>query len=170
MSLVPVESIKNPKLLVSPPRWVWISVISLQLLIFCALFFIPIGSMPVKGTLLALYAIVIMALVKKAKKTNYLVTMQVNRDGVYFQTDMKNHYFFVPWRCVGIIEKAAFPLDKRGLRFEITGEYSKSIRNANSIGNVMTEKQRTFVYTLPQLNDRDKLIERMNYFRRPIFQ
>lgn len=95
--------------------------------------------------------------------------MQVNRDGVYFQTDKIHHYFFVPWRSIGKIEKAAFPLNSRAIRFEITSEYASSVRSSDLLGNVLAEGDKVFIYTSPQLHNRDKLIDKMLDFKRPVF-
>jgi hypothetical protein len=155
---------------VAPPKWVMTIVASLFLLVYVALFFIPLDSMPLKIAILGLYGILLLALIYKVRSGNYLVTMQINRDGVYFQTDKAQNYFFVPWRCIGAIEKAAFPLNSRGLRFEITGEYKNIVRDIDFVVNVMSVEEKIFIYTIPQLNDRDKLIEKMIHFRDPIFK
>lgn len=170
MSLVSAESIKTPKMEVAPPKWIMIIVASLFSLVFVALFFIPIDSTPLKIALVGIYGVVLFAIINRAWRGNYLVTMQANRDGIYFQTDKAQSYFFVPWRCIGTIEKAAFPLNSRGLRFEITGEYKNIVRDIDSVGNVMSVDEKIFVYTIPQLNDRDKLIEAMIHFRDPVFK
>ena len=89
----------------------------------------------------------------------------MNKKGVYFQTKNINKYFFVPWINVGVIEKANFPLNKRGLRIEITGEYSTLLQNNNYVGNVKNENNRTYVYTITQLLNRDKLIQKFSRLR-----
>ena len=170
MSLVSAESIPSPKIEVAPPKWALMIVASLFLLIFVALIFIPIDSAPLKIGVISIYGVVLLALVNRARGGRYLVTMQVNRDGVYFQTDQPQRYFFVPWRCIGAIEKAAFPLNSRGLRFEIIGEYKNIARDIDFVGNVMSVEEKVFIYTIPQLNDRDKLIEKMIHFRDPVFK
>jgi len=155
---------------VAPPKWVMMIGASLFLLIFVALFFIPIDRTPLKIGIIGIYGIVLLALINRARGGNYLVTMQANRDGVYFQTDEVQSYFFVPWRCIGAIEKAVFPLNSRGLGFEITGEYKNIVRDIDFVGNVMSVEEKIFIYTIPQLNDRDKLIEKMVHFRDPVFK
>ncbi|MEJ2691841.1 MAG: hypothetical protein P8166_02010 [Candidatus Thiodiazotropha sp.] len=170
MSLVSVETIKTPKMAVAPPKWLMVIVASMFLLIFVALFFIPIDSTPLKIAIIGVCGVVLLAIANRARGGNYLVTMQANRDGVYFQTDRDQSYFFIPWRCIGAIEKAAFPLNSRGLRFEITGEYKNIVRDTDLVGNVMSMEEKIFIYTIPQLNDRDKLIEKIIHFRDPVFK
>jgi hypothetical protein len=170
MSLVPVKSIKTPKLVVTSPKWVKVAVGSVLVLLFIALFLIPLNSTPIKVGIAGLYVAVIFSVFKKVRDTIYAVTMQANRDGVYFKSDRAKYYYFVPWRCIGRIEKAAFPLNARALRLEITGEYRSGVQTNDSIGNVMSVEDRLFIYRNPQLNDRDKLIDKLLYLKRPLYQ
>lgn len=170
MSLVPAKSIKTPKLKVTPPLWVKIAVGSALLLVFLAMFFLPAGLGFLRTVILSAYGMVLVVIVIRALDKNYLVTVQANRDGLYFQSKRTSRYFFVPWRCIGVIEKAEFPLNKRAIRIEVTGDYKGSISRTEHIGNVLSVEDRIFIYTAPQLNDRLMLIDEMNRFRRPVFE
>jgi len=170
MSLVPVKSIKSPKLEISPPGWLRITIGGIVALVYAVLLFLPIPIPFLKAVFLGLYTALLLVLAKRLRDRNNLVTLQANRDGVYFQTDLKDRYFYVPWRHIGKIEKAGFPLHSHALRVEILGEYRAPLRNSGHVDYVMSQDDRTFVYTLPQWNDRNRLMERMDYFRRPAFQ
>ena len=166
MTLVSSAQIGTPKITVSPPFWA---------LLFCWVVFIAIlitltqmnvTEVFVKYALIGICVLLMFGVLRNQLKGNFLATLQANKDGLYFQTSDTNQYFYVPWNNVGIIEKAIFPLNSRGLRIEITGETVVSLESTNHVGNVRTEKGRTFVYTIPQLRDRDKLIDQFMFLKK----
>ncbi|MBI1424758.1 MAG: hypothetical protein GC149_15035 [Gammaproteobacteria bacterium] len=163
MPLIAANEISEPRLKVSPPA----AVFALVWIIFVAILFVFLMAPDsfVKYSLVAVWGLVLLAVLRKQLMGNYLVTLQANRDGLYFQTSKANQYFHAPWKNVGQIEKTLFPLNSKGLRVEITGDLVESIKHAEDAGNVGTEGGRTFIYTIPQLNNRDKLIKRLESFR-----
>lgn len=170
MSLVSAKSIKRPHMKVTPPRWVKITLGSLLIMVYLAVAFVPsLGAAP-KISIMSLFGILLLAGARKALGNGSWETMRINRDGIYFKTDEPRTYFFVPWRCVGSIEKAPFALHKRTLRIEITGDYKSSVSNTARVANVMSVGDKLYVYTLPRLNDRDRLIEKMLNYKRPVFE
>ena len=170
MSLISAKSIKKPNLKVTPPLWVKITLGSILILVCLAIFLSPSLGSGLKTTILSIYTVVLLVLAVKALDKDYLVTMRVNRDGIYFKSDKARSYFFVPWRCVGSLEKAPFPLNKRTLQIEITGDYKNSIGNSEHVANVMWVGDKIYVYAIPQLNNRDRLIEKMLNYKRPVFE
>lgn len=165
MNLVSAEQIASPKLKVTPPWWIMFFFWGVAIAILVLVFLLPISNMLIKYVVIGTYALVLLGLVRNQFKRNFLVTMQANRHGLYFQTDDIDQYFFVPWKNVGQIEKAIFPVNRRGLRIEITGKLSDIVKNSNEPGNVMTENGCTYIYTLVQLHNRDGLIQKIQTLR-----
>jgi hypothetical protein len=165
MSLVSAESIKEPKIEVTLPIWLKVVVGLILALLFVGVASAPIASNPIKLTILGLYSVILLGLANKTLKGNYLVTLKANNDGLYFQTSEANTYFHVPWSSIGVIEKAIFPLNSRGIRVEVTSDYKAIVKNTEYIGNVIEIENRLFIYTIPQLNDRDKLIDKLLSFK-----
>lgn len=165
MNLIDSAKIREPKIRVSPPTWVfalfWITFIA----IFYAFSQAKIENVFFRYLLMAVCGLAMFGVLRNQIRGDYLVTLQASREGLYFQTDNANQYYFVPWKNVGNIEKAMFPVNRRGLRVEITGDLVPSIITSKDIGNVRTDGHRTFIYTIPQLHDRDRLIEQIESLR-----
>ena len=161
MSIVFSKDIEEPKILVTPPKLVKAIVFGLLLILFVAIACLPMDSIALKIGILLAYGLVLLGIYRNICYGNYLVTMQGNSEGLFFQTDDKKKYFHVPWVFVGAIEKTTFPLNSRGLRIEVIGEYKKIVANTVAIGNVRNIENKIFIYTTPQLMDRDKLIDRL---------
>jgi len=165
MTLVSSAQISAPKIKVSPPFWV----LALFWIIFTIILFAltrqQVTDVVVKYVLVGICGLLMLGVLRKQLKGNYLVTIQANNDGLYFQARDNNQYFYVLWKNVGVMEKTIFPLNSRGLRIEITGESIEPILGTNHVGNVRTESGRTFVYTIPQLRNRDKLIDQLSSLR-----
>ena len=125
----------------------------------------PIESIAIKGAMAAVIALILIGIIKNQKKGNYLATMQANNAGLYFQTGKQNQYYYVPWKYIGVLEKAVFPLNSRGLRIEVIGEESKKLQDLNQVGNIREENGRIYIYTIPQLRDRDKLLDALMRFK-----
>ena len=165
MSLIAAAQISEPKLKVSPPAWVFVFVWAIFVAIFIFFYAAQPANPYVKYSLEAVWGLAMLGVVRNQLKGNYLVTLQANSAGLYFQTSDANQYFYVPWKNVGQIEKAIFPLISRGMRIEITGDSARSVANSDDVGNVRIEGGRTFVYTIPQLHHRDRLIKQLESFR-----
>jgi hypothetical protein len=165
MSLVSAENIEEPKIKVTPPVWVkaFVGLFLAFLLVIIA--GSPIDSVPLKFTILFLYSAVLLRVIRKHIKGNYLVTMQANHHGVYFQTTEEKTYYHLPWSGVGVIEKTIFPLNSRGIRVEVTGDYMAIVKSTDQIGNVKEIENKLYIYTITQLNDRDILIEKLLRFK-----
>jgi len=165
MTLVSSAQIGTPKITVSPPFWAMLFFWVVFIAILITLTRLNVTEVFVKYTLIGVCVLLMFGVLRNQLKGNYLVTLQANKDGLYFQTSDTNQYFYVPWNNVGIIEKTLFPLNSRGLRIEITGETVVPIKSTNHVGNVRTENGHTFVYTIPQLHNRDKLIDQFMFFK-----
>jgi hypothetical protein len=164
MRLVQSNEISEPKLVVALPKFVlqifiviWLSAIALAI-------FLPIES-TAKYIIIFTLIVISLGVIKNHKNGNYLATMQANNEGLYFQTEHQNQYYYIPWKYIGSLEKTNFPLNHRGLRIEIIGEGSEILRTIDHVGNVIEENGRTYIYTIPQLRDRDKLIDDIENFR-----
>ena len=164
MTLVSSKEISKPKLEVTPPVLLKVAIgcVLLAVLVFFVL--IPMNSL-IKTVILLVYGIVLFLFIKKLSGGDYLVTMQANGDGLYFQTHRENDYFHLPWEFVGKIEKALFSVNSQGIRIEVTGDYQSVVRTTDAIGNVRIDKDKMYIYTLPQLLDRDKLINNLLEFK-----
>lgn len=165
MNIVSSKTIHPPKIKVSPPLWIMISFGLAWAAAFVLLMQLAITNIPVKYGIVGIFTLVTLGILRNMFKGNFLTTMQANKDGVYFQTDNTNQYLYVPWENVGQIEKAIFPLNKRGLRIEITGDDIDLVKTSKDIGNIKTENGRTYIYTIPQLRDRDELIKKLESLR-----
>lgn len=164
MTLTTSTQIRAPKIKVSPPPWVWIIFWLISIAVLAALSQLPSENAILKYAVFGIYGLVLIGVIRNQLKGNFLVTLQANQDGLYFQTSDTDKYFYVPWSNVGLIENAVFPLNSRGIRIEITGELADTIKNSTEIGNVRTENGCTYVYTIPQLRNREKVIEQLNAF------
>jgi hypothetical protein len=165
MNLVTSAQIGAPKLKVSPPSWVLVLFWAVSIAVLVALSQLAVTDIIVKYVLIGICSLVMLGVLRNQLKGNFLVTIQANKDGLYFQTSDTNQYFCVPWKNVGLIEKAIFPLNSRGLRIEVTGELVEQIKNSKKIGNVKAENGHTFIYSIPQLRNRDRLIEQFESFK-----
>jgi len=165
MTLVSSAQISAPKIIVSPPLWALMFFWVVFSVILFALTRPYVTEVFVKYALIGIWCLSMFGVLRNQLKGNYLATMQANNDGLYFQTRDTNQYFYVPWKNVGVMEKAIFPLNSRGLRIEVIGETVEPIKNTKHVGNVRTENGLTFVYTIPQLRDRDKLIKQLLLFK-----
>lgn len=170
MNLVTSEQISPPKITVGPPLWAVILFWLLSLAVLVMITQLPLGTIIIKYALLGIYGIVLLGVLRNQLKGHVLVTLQANNDGLYFQTNDTNQYCYVPWRNVGLIEKAIFPLNRRGIRIEVTGDLVEEIKSGTEVGNVRTEKGRTFIYTIPQLRNRERLIKQFESFKRAVTQ
>lgn len=164
MNLVDVTQIASPKITVSPPFWAMALFWIVSVAVLAVLGYLPVVD-GIKYVLIGIYGLVLLGLLRNQLKGGFLTTMQANKDGLYFQTSKASQYVHVPWNNVGLMEKTMFPLNKRGLRVEIIGGLVEQIRRSKDIGNVFHEDGRTYIYTLPQLRDRDELIEQFETFR-----
>lgn len=126
---------------------------------------LPVKSAKVEYLLVGLYIFVLLLLIRNFMKGDFLVTLQVNTFGMYFQTSNQKQYVYVPWEFIGRIEKSLFPLNQRGIRIEVLGDNIQKALLEAGLGNVHKDAGRTFVYTLPQLHSREKLIARLTAFR-----
>ncbi len=163
MRLVAANDIPMPRYELTPPWWAlalyWPVFIGAGLLVHQ----LPIDNEVLRITALGLnWSVVILVLLNTLRRDR-LVTLQANHEGLFFQTVRHDHYFFVPWEAVGRIEKAVFPLNSRGLRIAISEDYAEAAGKA--VGNVTNEGGQSFIYTIPQLRNRDRLIETLNGFR-----
>jgi hypothetical protein len=166
MNLVTSARIAEPKMSVSPPFWALMLFWVISVGVLVVLSQLAIASAVVKYALVGGYLAAMLGIWRKQLKGNYLVTLQANTAGLYFQTDDTNQYLHIPWPNVGLIEKAIFPLNRRGLRVEITGDLAGPVRHSRDVGNVRVENGRTYIYTIPQMRDRDRLIEQFESFRK----
>ena len=155
---------------ISPPLWVFILFWVVSIAVLIALSQLAVASVVIKYALVGIYGLVMLGVLRKQLKGNYLVTLQANTDGLYFQTDDTNQYLYIPWKNVGRLEKAIFPLNSRGLRIEITGDLVEPIKRSKEVGNVRTENGHTYIYTTPQMRDRDRLIGQFESFKAGIVQ
>ena len=160
MSLIAAKDITEPKIKVSPPGWLLALFYLMPVVLLVVIDNLPIEHLLIKYVAALMICLVGIAIARKQLKGNFLVTLQANKSGLYFQTDDVNRYFYVPWQDIGLMEKAVFPVNKRGLRIEITGESLARLKDSDHVGNVFAKNDRTFIYTIPQLHDRDKLIKR----------
>jgi hypothetical protein len=119
MNLISSEDIKSPKIEVSPPSWIRLLIWLIFILIFVVLFKPPIGNSSIKYVAAAIFGLVMFGILRNQFKGNYLVTMQANKGGLYFQTSDPNRYYYVPWHNVGMMEKAVFSSEQAG--FEAGG-------------------------------------------------
>jgi len=160
MNLISSENINNPKIKVSPPAWIIILSYVILGLVILMLLNLPIENTLLKSAIVFGVGIVIFGVVRNQFKGNNMVTMIANNGGIYFQTSDVNLYFHVPWENIVKIEKVLFPVNRRGkgLRFEVSGEYDGKSEESGHIGNVKIEGDKTFIYTIPQLHNRDQLI------------
>lgn len=149
---------------VSPPRWVIAFCILILLTIDVTLLFSPAEVETLKWLGVAVCTALLIGLAKQLGNKNYLVTLAADQQGLYFQTSTTNKYFFVAWADVGVIEKTLFPLNSRGLQVEIGCNYHFDA--ARAIGNVKKEHGRCFIYTIPQLRSRDRVIAELEKMRR----
>lgn len=170
METIPSAQIDEPKVKVSPPSWALMIFLAISIGVFIALSQLPMANAIVKYSLLAIYGLAMLGILRKQLTGNYLATLQANAHGLYFQTDNTNEYVHVPWTNVGSIEKTLFPLNTRGLRIEITGDLIEPVRHSKDLGNVRSENGRTYIYTIPQLHRRDSLIEQFESLRKGIAQ
>jgi hypothetical protein len=165
MRFVQANEISEPKLVVAPPKIVlWIFGF-IWLLFVVLMIFLPMAS-SIKAAIIVVLALFLYGMIKNYKQGNYLATMQVNHAGLYFQTDEQNQYYFIPWKYIGALEKTTFPLNDRGLRIEIIGEGSEALKMTNKVSNVVEEGAHTYIYTIPQLRDRDKLLNDIAKFKK----
>ncbi len=165
MGLVSSSDIRHPRLEVAVPGFVVWSLALVFLVIIVFVLSLPVIGNAMKTMIVSLIALVSFGVVRNLRRGDCLTTMQVNGDGLFFQADDYRRYYHVPWECTGLIEKAVFPLNRRGLRFEVLGEVAEALRCSGHVGNVVTEGDRTFVYTIPQLRNRDRLIRDIQQFR-----
>jgi hypothetical protein len=160
MAIVAARDISEPKIKVSPPMWFIGGLTLIVLGVLASVLYLSVENTLLKFVIIGVIFLILAHVVSLQLRGNYMVTMQANSNGLFFQTDNYSQYFHVPWDNVGIMEKAIFPVNRRGLRIEVTGSYIEQVLNTEKIGNVRTEGGRTFIYTIPQLQDRDKLINR----------
>ncbi len=163
MTLVEANDIHPPKYMLAPPWWAlalyWPVFIGAGLLVHQ----LPIDNEVLRFTVLGInWSVVILVLLNTLRRDR-LVTLQANHEGLFFRTDGHDRYLFVSWEVVGRIEKATFPLNRRGLRIAISEDYAEAARQA--LGNVTNEGGQSFIYTIPQLRNRDSLVETLNGFR-----
>ncbi len=166
MPLVSARNIEDPKMVVAPPTWVRIAIGVALVAIFALIAVLPIASSILKVAALIIYGVVLLGIARNALVGSQMATMQANDEGVYFQTDDASRYLLVPWDNIGAIEKVVFPVNKRGLRLEVTGPYRDVVETTEHVGNVQAIEDRVFIYTIPQLNDRDRLIDMLLAFKR----
>ncbi|QKI89474.1 hypothetical protein [Thiomicrorhabdus xiamenensis] len=164
MELIHGNEIESPVIKVTPPAYAKMFVVAGLLALPLALLLLPI-VLWLKVLSLSLYALVLFGIVRNYLKGFFLVTMQANLKGLYIQSDDYNDYYHFPWHSIGVIEKCIFPLNRRGLRIEICGDDRKEVLSSR-IGNVERVTGKTFIYTLPQLLNRDRLIADFDKLRK----
>lgn len=160
--LVDVNTIDATNYKVKPSNWIIALYIVVFLTIDVALFFLTENKL-IKWGGIAICSAILIKISMQFNADTYL-TLAADRKGLYFQTSMPGQYSFVDWVHVGVIEKTIFPLSSRGLRIQIGSE---CFVDANKIiGEVRNEDGRCFIYTIPQLRDRDEVIAKL-YSMRP---
>ena len=109
--------------------------------------------------------IVVFRLGRNLSRPDFLTILQANHDGLFFRMRQDDLYCFVPWEKVGVMEKAVYPVNRRGLRVEILGGLPECLGRPDLQAEVRTENGHNYVYTIPQLRDRDELILAISGFR-----
>lgn len=155
--LVLLKDIDSPRLCVAPPFWimcgVWVVLSSILLIVIEAHIDISLLKF-----VLGIGVVVVVGVFVKTQRTN-ATTLVANKDGLFFSTLPVGKYHFIPWANIGFIEEADFPVNERGIRVEITGEHAVLAKSGDLYGNVRHESGKIFIYTLPQLRSRKKLIQ-----------
>lgn len=146
-----------------PPGWIFFLYVLVLLLILGLLISQPASTFELKWFLVAIVSVVLVGLLKMLIKANYLVTLIADRRGLYFPSRIAESYYLIPWARVLTIEKVSFPLNRRGLRVRVDCDCFNAA--VSEIGNVLKEQGRCFIYTIPQLRNRDKVIEDLENIR-----
>lgn len=162
--LIDAKDIDEDCYKIRPPRWVLCAYGFIFVTIYCGLIYLPVGNVSLKWSIIAIATVILVGIFRAIIKDNYLVTLIADRRGLYFQTGIAGRYYSVPWAHVVIIEKVMFPLNSRGLRVEVKCECVDD--DIKVVGNYFKESGRCFIYTIPQLLDRDKLIEKFGQMKR----
>lgn len=162
--IVDSTSIAKDAYWVQPPRWLLFCVILFFAAIEILFIFQPHSEMGVfKWPIIAVVSLVLFRLLTNIFRKNYLATLVADRRGLYFQTSDVTKYFFIPWHDVLEIEKKSFPLNSRGLGISVDCRYMT--RASQVLGNVEKIEGKCFIYTIPQLQMRDKLMVTLESFR-----
>lgn len=149
-----------------PPHWVlWFSG-TVLLLAFVILLTIPVANQLLKWGIVVGVGVVLLGVLNQARHPNYLRTLIANEDGLFFYMGLTGEYCFIGWRHIGRIEKAVFGVFSKGLRVELID--ISSMRECQELGNVRLIDDRWYVYTIPQLLVRDKIIKSLNQLRPPV--
>lgn len=148
---------------IKPPRWVLGFSVVVMVTIYIGLIFVSFGSDKLKWLVIAILTLVLIFVFKNFAKNDYLLTLIANRFGLYFYTGESGVFYFVPWKHVGVLEKAIHPVNSRGLRLEVDCSYIAG--DMDKVGNVVKEGGRCFIYTIPQLLNRDNVIGKLELFR-----
>jgi hypothetical protein len=161
--LVKVSEIDKDSYRISPPMWTIFLYVFVTLAI-TPLLFQPSVTLGIKTLLVAIISVIWVGLFRLVANKNRSVTLIADQKGLYFPSRTQGEYFLIPWTSVLAVEKTTFPLNSRGLRVEVDCKCFAVA--AIEIGNITKEHDRCFVYTIPQLRDRDKLIEELECIKR----
>jgi hypothetical protein len=153
--VVDIKEIDRDCYKLRPPRWVYLLFILAILMILVLVIFHPESAFALKLFGVAISFAMITGVLKSLTNANS-ATLIADRNGLYFPGRIAGKYFLIPWAQVITIEKASFPLNSRGLRVHV--DYACFHAAANEIGNVVRDQGMCFVYTIPQLRNRDQLI------------
>lgn len=148
---------------VAPPRWILPLGILFLISINIVIALQPSEVFAFKWLIVAVLLVFLIGLLRATAKSNYLVTLAADRRGLYFQSTEIDKYFFVSWQHVRSIEKASFPVNTRGLRIAVDCEYYADAER--ELGNVKKEHGQCFIYTIPQLRSRARVIKVLEKIR-----
>ncbi|WKE67001.1 hypothetical protein PVT67_07120 [Gallaecimonas kandeliae] len=165
MKLVPAKQIKKPRLVVSPAPLV-MALLGLGF----ALLVLGLALLPLnEGLRLGLQGALALLMLGMARNLwrHGLASLVANGEGLYFLSEVPGRFYLVPWQGIGVMEKAMFPLNRKGLRIEVLGHYAAGLQKDDLVPNTQRESGRFFVYTLPQLHSRDSLLRALGRFRTP---
>lgn len=145
------------------PHWVFVPY-ALIILMVGVLIFQSSITLALRYFLVAIVIVLLVGVIKAFNKGKYRPSLIADSNGLYFPSQIAEKYYFISWAHVIAVEKASFPLNSRGLRVEIDCQCFDDA--VIQIGNVSNEDGRCFIYTIPQLRDRDEVIAKL-YSMRP---
>lgn len=161
--IVDITEIDRDCYKIRPSGWVLSLNVLVLLLILGFLISQPASTFELKWFVVAIISVVLVGLLKALIRANYLVTLIADRKGLYFPGRIAERYYLIPWAQVLTIEKVSFPLNSRGLRVGVDCDCFNAA--VSEIGNVVKEQGRCFIYTIPQLRNRDKVIKALESIR-----
>jgi len=125
---ISLDEIDKPIFKIALPIFVLIFIVLVFMLILIAIIFLPFDDEYLRLGVLGIYVIVTFGIYRNYLKGGFLILLCANKKGLYFQTDEPKNYFYIPWGNIGIMEKTIYPVNQRGLRIEITGEYIEHLK------------------------------------------